>query len=249
MSAAYATDELRLLARLSGTALPPSLDSTWHAGDEMVADVVAARVLLARGAVSLGGPNALRVTAAVDQIFSPLRQATTILEIECRVAGSGTRREIAAWCGEGGVHLVEREPDVWQLNACGSRPELADLLPAADVALDTAFTLPAFVFDRVRLHHQAGEPLVAADLLNGVAERAVFLSALDNQRTEVVIRAAHRIDDDTFALDELWWLDCGAAGLWRLITSPDGDNAPTVAVCAVRVEDLRTAIAELETPV
>src|SRR5688572_33471207 len=89
--AAYATDELRLLARLSGTALPPSLDNTWLDGDDLVADVVATRVLLARGMISLGGPEGLRVTAAVDQTFAPLRHATTIVEIECRVRSEERR--------------------------------------------------------------------------------------------------------------------------------------------------------------
>jgi hypothetical protein len=255
MTSAYATDELRLLARLSGTALPPSLGSTWLDGDEVVADVVAARVLLARGVISLDGSDALRVTAAIDKMFSPLREASTILEIECRVCGSGTRREIAAWSAGCGVHLVEREPDVWQLAGRTSRPELAELLPASTAELDASFTLETTTFDRVRLHHQAGQAVVANDLLSwaGVAspERAVWLSALDSQRTEVIIRAAQRIDDDSFALDELWWLDCGDAGLWRLASErvPAGDPAPTITATAVRVDDLRAAIAELEAPV
>jgi hypothetical protein len=253
MIAAYATDELRLLARLSGTALPPSLGSTWLDGDEMVADVVAARVLLARGMISLGGTNALRVTAAVDQMFSPLRQAKTILEIEIKLAGSGTRREIAAWNPDCGVHLVEREPDVWQLTPSQTRPQLADLLPSSSATpQELAFTIEVATFDRVRLHHQAGQAAVARDLLSwaGVAapDAGSWMSALDGQRTEVLIRTAQRLDEDSFALDELWWLDCGEAGVWRLVmqSDPGEDSAPTIAVSSVHVDDLRAAIAELE---
>jgi hypothetical protein len=255
MIAAYATDELRLLAKLSGTALPPSLSSTWLEGDEVVADVVAARVLLARGMVSLGGANALRITAAVDQMFSPLRQAKTILEIECRAAASGTRREVAAWSPGCGVHLVEREPDVWQLAPSQSRPQLADLLPVSSATPgEASFTISLTAFDRIRLHHQAGQPAVANDLLSwagvGVGDRSAWLSALDSQRSEVVIRSAQRLGDDSFALDELWWLECGEAGIWRLVSerASGDDETSTITVSSVRVDDLRAAIAELETP-
>ncbi len=231
--AAYATDELRLLASLSGTALPPSLDSTWLNGDEVVADVVAARVLLARGMISLRGSDTLRVTAAVEKIFAPLRHATTIVEVECRVAGSGTRREIAACGPEGGVHLVEREPDVWQLATCGSLPELTDLLPATATPLEVSFTVDASAFDRTRLDRRfASEEVPTA-----------FLSALDSWRTEVVVRAAQRLGDDRFALDELWWIDSGEHGLW-LLTRQESAITGTTG----RVDDLRAAIAELERP-
>ncbi len=252
--AAYATDELRLLARLSGTALPPSLGSTWLDGDEVVAEVVAARVLLARGVVSLGGTNSLRITAAVDQLFEPLRLATTILEIECRITGSGARREIAAWSRHGAVHLVEREPDVWQLAPRDARPELADLLPSQAAPVRAGFTVDTATFDRVRLHHQAGQPAVARDLISwaGVdaGTAAAWLSALDSLRAEVIVRAAEKLGEDHYALGELWWLDCGEAGLWRLTyeRTPDGDQPATVTAATVGLDDLRSAIAEWEVP-
>lgn len=127
----YTTDQLCLLARLLGLPLPPSLHPQWTDGDELVADVVATRTLLATGVLALTPQRitkgaALRPTAAVAGGLRAVRDATTVVEVSHTGPDGATQRQVLAGHDRAGLRLREREPDVWVLERAASVTALLD---------------------------------------------------------------------------------------------------------------------------
>ncbi|MBB5867362.1 hypothetical protein F4553_000741 [Allocatelliglobosispora scoriae] len=248
MTAAYTCDELRVLARLAGAVLPACLDGGWSGDDQQVADVVAARCLLARGALTqhAGG---VRLTDAAQRLIAPLTSPHAILEVDCATP-DGLCRTVTVWDTAGRLRLAEREPDVWQLST-PTRPPQADIAEALDglsAAAPTAiaFTLDTAAFDRAGRWHRSGHPAEAADQLAAAGvdgdAAAAWLSALGDWRAEGSFRLGERHGTDGFALAELSWLDARDGGLWQITPALD---LGTVTVAGATADELRSAAANL----
>ncbi len=217
----YSIDELRVLARLCVAPLPPALDPAWSELDVPVADVVATRSLLARGAVLLddGAADWLRPTDAVRRLFEPVRLARTVVDIERATTVAGQRWVLAGNPLATSV-FAEREPDIWQVRlldralaevATGLLGDVLDTLTSdADGA---AFDLPpasAAAPGRAPTVDRFGQP------------------ALRSGDVRYRVQVASEIGPQRYALTELCWLTGADGARWRLATSADDDNAPVL---------------------
>jgi hypothetical protein len=198
----YTTDQLFLLARVCAVPLPPSLHPQWTDGDELVADVVATRTLLAMGALALvPGRAELRPTAAVAAALDPVREAVTVAEVSRTGRDGATQRQVLVGHAGAGLRLREREPEVWVLEPGAS---VGELLDEALAALTDGGGTDGGGTDG------GGAPGGAVGGEVGAVAGRVSL--------------AHRLGAERYALDEVSWR-YDAAGWW--LAGGDGERPAT----------------------
>ena len=108
---ALSVDELRVLLRLAGaTALPLGTDLENNSPND-IADVVAARSLLARGLAQHVGAQ-LRIAPGARAALTPVTPADRVVQVDMEVSGE-LHRHLLIDGNNRSLHLREREPDVW----------------------------------------------------------------------------------------------------------------------------------------
>jgi hypothetical protein len=227
---AFSVDELRALARLSGAPLPPLLLDGWHADDGAVADTVAVRSLLARGAVRLtgGARPTLALTTASRAEFAPLLAAEAYAELTHLPAGGVERRQIVVQ-GAGDTLLVaEREPDVWTLHRLPGSAEQAAAALAADlldgtgrpVSTGSRFVVLASTLRQADEHVRLGDTHAAVAALTAVGvphdDALAWTAVLRHQAATGTVRLARQLAPEVYLGGEVCWVDAGPAGVWRV---------------------------------
>jgi hypothetical protein len=239
-TAAYSIDELRALARLAGVPLPPLLLDGWHPDDADVADTVAVRSLLARGAlrlVDVDGEPSLGLTAATRAALGPLLAPKAYGEVTHLPAGGAERRQVVVRGDGGTLRLAEREPDVWTLEWPDGTVEQVIGRLAADVldggarpaALGGRVTVQAAVLREADRLAAAGRPGAAVPLLveAGVArDDALSWAAVLRHRVATgAVRLARQVAPDVYVGGDVCWVDGGVAGVWRVEDAQPADPA------------------------
>jgi hypothetical protein len=262
---ALSSDELRVLLRLAGaTALPLEADPE-NCSPTDIADVVAARSLLARGLAQLVGAQ-LRIAPGAHAALRPVTPADRVVQVDMEVSGE-LHRHLLIDGNNRGLHLREREPDVWVVEqhadssgdtgraAATVNRTVLDLITShvADSSSETTCTrieldsqthlqADATAFDGTAA--DVVQLLVVAGVEGGAATR--WATALTQRDGAGAVRVANRatyLGSDPALTDEgIGWVAAGRHGLWRVVEHEHGATITTSDLATLR-SDVRLALA------
>lgn len=252
------SDELRVIARVAGTVLPPDLLDGWHEDDTAVADTVAVRCLLARGMLQLR-PGGVALTRATGTALDPLLYARALGGLSLLGQEREERRRLVAESATGTLLLTEREPDVWTLDPVPDPAEHVIAWLALELLEDTphpapggtSFAAPAATLREVdRLLAVGRDPdavlaLTGAGVPPSAAE--LWVTALRGRLATGDVQLTRRLRTGVFAGGTVRWVDAGTAGIWLVEPDhePDDGDDPTVRLTDAGTAGVRTALRAL----
>ena len=262
---ALSVDELRVLLRLAGaTALPLEADAE-NSSPTDIADVVAARSLLARGLAQLVGAQ-LRIAPGARAALLPVTPADRVVQVDMEVNGE-LHRHLLIDGNNRSLHLREREPDVWvfeqhrdrsgdggRAGACVNNTVLelitSHVAGSSSETTDTRIELDAHTHLQVDATACDGTTADVAQLLavagidKGAATR--WATALTQRAGAGAVRMTKRAtcldSDPTFTDQGIGWVAAGRHGLWRVVEHEHGATITTTDL-AMLLCDVRLALA------
>lgn len=232
---ALSVDELRVIALVTGTALPPRLRSDLDDDDLALIEPVAIRSLVAHGLAVLTDEPGVALAPGAANRLAPLLAPIAVAEVDVEVDGTEPRHHVVV-AGERGevLALHERELDIWSVE----RPEVPlsevvwELLELSDDGLvpptGDRLTLPALAhlevegLGRAERWEAVTGALTEAGVGGETAQR--WRAALQQRRLAASVHLCRTLAPEIFEEGTLRWLDAGTAGVWQLTDESDHEE-------------------------
>lgn len=214
-------DELRVLASMSGTVLPPVCDAELDGEARTASDMAAVRSLLARGWVQADDAEAdatAGATPAVAGVLGALLAPEVLVELEV-LADDELRRELLVVGPTGARWLTERLLGVWDVAAAPADP----MARIEDLAAGPGNPGDSTLGDQAP---DGSGPGPESEEVEAPATEVDVEAELADGGREVMLRLARRVGAEQYEAHELHWL-ISPAGRWVVEAGePDDDDQP-----------------------